>query len=481
MRFKKPPIRVWARRLSPATKKLSTWDLPHTRLLIVLACLLVAVGMSYLIYELFVALRAPNHNVFGEIRGILLTMAAWIGAPFLIWRTLLADRQTHINRESHYTDLFTKAIESLGATRLDENGAHIPVIESRVGAIYALERLAKHSKTDYGTIVETLSVYVRHHCREPSFFQYADSDPDEEGLSAKEKEQRLWDWCRSLRTWVEGLRNNAPANRADVTVALTVLGRRREGRQWTARLEDEPQPDLGRVNLQGWRMVNDEHFLHDAELGLRDAYLEGASMSGFHIEDSNILGIQIQHKVTHSLVSPRSLIGASLLALTLRSAQYFPILDGADLSFAHMDGAKCENASFRGARLVRADFKNATVRNARFGCANASGAEFDGADLRQTEFIGTLLQDVSLVGANLSGSVFHGAVFHDTELEGALIVRTDFTGARGLEARMIDQSFGTSDTRLPSGLAKPDHWTDRASAIEKWTRFRRERGLGEPV
>ena len=427
--------------------------------------------------ELVFALHSPGEGVFGDVRAILLTLAAWVGAPFLIWRTLLADRQTHINREIHYTDLFTKAVEALGATRLDENGAFTPVLESRIGAIFALERLAKHSQSDYGTIIETLSAYIREQCGKPSFFEYEEPDPDEEGISIQEKEQRLWAWCRALRTWIEELRKNAAANRPDVAVALTVLNRRKERRHWSASNEQEVQPSLRRVNLQGWNMNNDENILHDVELGLNDAYLEGASMSGFYIEDSPILGIQIRHELTQSRVSPRSLVGTSLLALTLRNAQYFPILHGADLSFAHMDHAKCDNARFRGARTIRADFKNATARNARFGCANASGAEFDGADLSQAEFIGALLEGVSFVGADLSKNVFHGAVFRNTKLEGALLIGADFTGARGLETGTVEQAFGTRDTRLPSHLAQPKHWTDEATAVEKWTRFRRERGL----
>ena len=119
----------------------------------------------------------------------------------LIWRTLLADKQTQINQESHYTDLFTKAIESLGATRIDESGVSEPVIETRIGAIFVLERLAKHSRSDYNTIIETLSAYIREQCGKPSCFKYTDADPDEEGIPLQDKESRLWDWCRAQRAF----------------------------------------------------------------------------------------------------------------------------------------------------------------------------------------------------------------------------------------------------------------------------------------
>ena len=471
-------LRTSVKQLSGWTKRLPVWIVPSAKLVLALAWL---AGVAYLVYELVCALHAPEQNVFGDVRAILLTLAAWIGAPFLIWRTLLADKQTQINQESHYTDLFTKAIESLGATRIDESGVSQPVIETRIGAIFALERLAKHSRSDYDTIIETLSAYIREHCGKPSFFKYSGADPDEEGIPPQEKESRLWDWCRALRKWVEELKGNATANRADVVVALTVLSRRREGRHWSQPIEHEAQPDLGRANLQGWKMVNDENVLHDPELRLSDAYLEGASMSGFHMENSPILGIQIQHEMTQSLVQPRSLVGVHVLALTLRNAQYFPILDCAILSYAHMDGAKCRNARFRGAVLVGADFRNAMAGNAKFGCANASRVKFDGADLSHTEFVGALLHGVSFLGADLRHSEFYGAVFQEVELEGALLVGADLTGAKGLEAGMIERAFGTTDTRLPSDVARPNHWADEASAVQEWTKFKGERGLGVRV
>ena len=345
MIFKRPPIRVWAKQLFALAKRLSVWVMRNTKLLLALVWLLA--GVPYLMYELVSALSASSESVFGDVRAILLTLAAWIGAPFLIWRTLLADRQTHINRESHYTDLFTKAIESLGATRLDENGSSIPVIESRIGAIFTLERLAKHSHSDYGTIIETLSAYIREQCGKPSSFDYEGPDPDEEGISGQEQEQRLWAWCRALREWIHELRINPSADRADVAVALTVLMRRREGRHWTAPVEHEVQPSLRGTNLQGWEAGNvPPEFLHDAKVGLSQIRLEGAELPGFYIEGSPILGPQVRHELTGSRVVSKSLVGASILSLTLRNSEFFPILDGVDLSFANMDHAKCGERSF---------------------------------------------------------------------------------------------------------------------------------------
>lgn len=124
-----------------------------------------------------------------------------MGVPFLIWRTLIASKQTAINRESHYTALFTKAVEQLGADKtvkrrefkpvyqtdeitkkpIFKDGRQVPLIseagepvgeyqsyevtvtnyEVRLGAIYALERIAQDSVRDAQPIYLTLCAYLQ--------------------------------------------------------------------------------------------------------------------------------------------------------------------------------------------------------------------------------------------------------------------------------------------------------------------------------
>ncbi len=434
-------------------------------------------GVPYLIYELVSALSASGEGELGDVRAILLTLAAWIGAPFLIWRTLLADRQTHINQETHYTDLFTKAIESLGATRVDKDGTLLPATESRIGALYSLERLSKHSQKDYGVIVETLSAYVREQCGSPVPFEYHGADPDEEGISVQQKEVRLRAWCEALWDWIKEVRSASPANRGDVRVALTVLSRRKEGRLWQARESEEPQPNLNGANLQGAILTGMTKGLVQSDTGILNAHIDGADFSGFDLEDSTIAGPKIQHGLQSSTLSGNRLVGTHLLGFTLKNADFFPVLDGADISFANMFGSHCDNGSFRGAKLVRGIFRNAKVRRARFGCANASDAVFDGADLSHSEFIGALLHNASFVGSDLSHTQFQGALLRGATLRGALLIGADLSGARELEEAMIAQTFGTKSTALPNSIPRPEHWTDDVSAMEMWHRFRIEQAL----
>lgn len=460
MKFKSVPISVWGK---------------YFVMLLIIPWVL---GIFYLLYELAITVSMSEKDLFGNVRAILLTLAALIGVPFLIWRAWLADKQTRINQESHYTDLFTKAMELLSATRVADNGKTSPAIESRVGAIFALERLAKQSQTDYGSIIETLSAYIREQCGSSSGFVYDGEDPDEDGISKQEQVKRLRAWSMAMWKWSSELRKNPPADRADVAAALTVLARRKDGRSWTGADEKEVQPRLSGANLQGANLGETMKGLAQDNITISAAHLEGARLSGFDLDNSSVLGAQI--KYDHSfgyLIGPKSLVGVVAMSLTIKEAEFFPILNGAELSFANMNGSKCSGASFRGARLGRANFENAIAQKVKFGVADARNARFDGTDLSNAEFIGALLRDTTFVGANLSNAKFEGAFLRGAKFEGALLIGTDLMGANEVEAEMIEKAYGTSDTALPSGLIRPEHWKDEDSAVEQWKAFRNERGI----
>ena len=468
--------------LGPAVMKLRLSHFPKWLQCVatsIVAVILLGV-VVLLIYELVAVLQKQPDDLFGRVRAILLTTAAVIGLPFLIWRTRIADRQNQINREGHSTELFSKAVELLSTTRTGEDGRDIPATEARVGAIFALERLSKTSAPDHGPIVETLSAYVRERCGKGSSFAFAGDDPDEEGIPIEEKSRRLREWAKALHEWIADLRRDPPANRADTTVALTVLSRRKQGRQWTmAKAEEEVLPNLRGANLQGADVSETMEGLFEGltHRDLSGTRVEAAILDGLHIENSPLLGLSMVHELTGTRVVPSSLTGVHAWHLTVKSAELLPYLDGADLSFANMDDANCKKSRFRAARLVRANFRNAILTQAKFGVANASYAVFDGADLTEVELLNALLEGASFVGANLTGTMLQYAILYGAKLDGALLAGTDFTDARYLEPEMVERGFGTIDTILPAGMARPSHWTDMPSAIEKWRAYRTRMGI----
>ena len=82
----------------------------------------------------------------------LLGGAALLASLYFTYRNLQVNLDTLLqNQQANLTDRFAKAVEQLASDKL----------EVRLGAIFALERLAKDSERDHATIMELLTAYVR--------------------------------------------------------------------------------------------------------------------------------------------------------------------------------------------------------------------------------------------------------------------------------------------------------------------------------
>ena len=145
-----------------------------------------------------------NGDDKGEaLRNTGLAFAAMISVPFLIWRSLVAQKQVDVAEQGQITDRINKAVQGLGAEKVvktqrkdsagnltyrkkddDRNDYSQPVmieltkpnLEVRIGAIYSLERIAQDSERDHIQIMEILCAYVRENSpattlvpREPPF------------------------------------------------------------------------------------------------------------------------------------------------------------------------------------------------------------------------------------------------------------------------------------------------------------------------
>lgn len=82
-----------------------------------------------------------------------------------------------------------------------------------------------------------------------------------------------------------------------------------------------------------------------------------------------------------------------------------------------------------GIKLRRADLRGANLRGAYL-----IAADLRGADLRMADFIGADLRDADLSGANLTDTIF-------------------------LTQVQINAAKGDANTKLPSLLSRPAHWS----------------------
>ena len=95
-----------------------------------------------------------------KILGIGLT---GFGLLVSVWQGL-EDRR--LTQERLVTERFSKAVKQLGKHK--EIQGQIPDTTVRIGAIYALEQIAKDSNKDHWKIMEVLTAYVRENSSLPS-------------------------------------------------------------------------------------------------------------------------------------------------------------------------------------------------------------------------------------------------------------------------------------------------------------------------
>lgn len=242
----------------------------------------------------------------------------------------LARDNARVTEQAQITNRFLAAIEKLGS-------AHIPV---RLGAIYALERIAKNSQTDHSTIVEVLTAFVR---------ENAPVNPL--GENKKIQDVKL---SATFDIEQQKTENSELAQKlsADIQAALTVLGRR-DATQDTInyRLDlsnaDIPGASLNLANLSGT-------LLKGANLQSADflqANLQGAFLSLANLHGAFLMGANLQGTVFRGA----NLQGAFLVGANLLGAD----LSGANLQGAFLMGANLLGANLKGANLLGADLSEA--------------------------------------------------------------------------------------------------------------------------
>lgn len=132
------------------------------------ALFLVAIGAAFAVLR-HTILNALVNPTEGISLGAGSLIAALLGAPFLIWGTVLRHQTVRWQKEGHMTDRISKAVEQLGAEKtVKKDGVEEtrPNLEVRIGAILSLERIAQDSTThdrgrDHVRVMEILCAYIR--------------------------------------------------------------------------------------------------------------------------------------------------------------------------------------------------------------------------------------------------------------------------------------------------------------------------------
>ena len=220
---------------------------------------------------------APK-DVLAQTNEYRRTWAQIIGGFALFLGLYFTWRRVEISQEQQVTERFTRAIDQLGAT--DDKGKK--KLEIRLGAVYALERIARDSKKDHWPIMETLTTYVREHApwpqkdiQETGFIRPPQTAQTEQQASNKPNDRPD---------------PEIPVPEPDIQAILTVLRRRTRyfGNGEVENL-DLHATNLRRGNLRG---------AHLEGADLIEAHLEKASLWGAHLEGARFLtGEQIEQAI----------------------------------------------------------------------------------------------------------------------------------------------------------------------------------------
>jgi hypothetical protein len=276
------------------------------------------------------------------------TLVQGLGGAIVLLGLYYSARTFGLSRQGHITDRFTKAIEQLGKVDGDK-----PNIEVRLGAIYALERIAIDSPRDHWTIMEVLTAYVRRN---------APLDPD--------------------RAYTK---NETP--RTDIQAILTVLGRRKTG---PTRERSDQYLDLRNSHLCGVSLITPN--LQDAVLAganLQDAFLYRANLQDTRLDRANLQAADL----TEVNLQDAFLIGANLQAANLSKANP----QGTNLSGANLEAANLWKANLRDAFLLNANLQGALLWKVNLQDADLSSAKLQGALLDGANLQGANLTDANLV------------------------------------------------------------------------------------
>nr|WP_208903805.1 pentapeptide repeat-containing protein [Streptomyces incarnatus] len=261
-------------------------------------------------------------------------MVVLFGA-YATWRQLRVSQDgLRATQEGYVTDRFSRAVDQLGSDKL----------ETRIGGLHALWRIAEHSARDREAVISIQAAYLRTHLPWPPA-----------GPGAPAADAPIND--------VVPLEIRA----ADAQVALTGLGvlllQPRE-QSWI----NLSVTDLRRADCDGL-------WLH--EVNFDRSCMEAAGLYHANLTQASLVSVNLRH--------------ADLRTAILRRARCV---------LADLRGARLVETDLRDADFTEADLREANLRK-----ADAGGAVFHRTDLRLADLRGSDLSTADLLQARLTGAL----------------------------------------------------------------------------
>ena len=331
----------------------------------------------------------------GTVSGI----AALFGGYLAILRANTNERQATTEEQGLITDRINKAIERLSTN--DEKGK--PIIEVRLGALYALERIAQDSIRDHIQIMDILCAYVKTNSPLPK------------------KKKPL---------------------RKDVQIALNIIGWRANGHDGKKRLKKERREnyyiDLNYCDLHGAEFN---------KANLSGAEFNRANLDGASFYDSDLSNAFFRYaKLNKVYIDNTNMTSANFnWAEIIEAGISESNLTTTGLSYANMSKTTIANRSnLYNAQFLKTDMSNTKLYNIDMTDAILFNANFKDAKINDSNLNHTSFYKTNMKGADTTNSYAY---------EG------DFSDYKNLTKKQINSMFCGIDVGIPSHLKKrPKHW-----------------------
>ncbi|WP_005612452.1 pentapeptide repeat-containing protein [Tritonibacter mobilis] len=389
-----------------------------------LAMALVVAGVATLIQFLSIVLL--NSSEHEAIRNIGLAVVAVLGAPFVVWRAAVAQKQADIGEQSHITDQINKAVSGLGVEKTaDRIGRPIKIY---VGESETITQLVDNP--------DTFEMKPRSIERARYWDQTSLNHP-ETGCEEFEGLHIVIETWQEERTEIEW--QSTPL-KLDDGAAIASYG------DWTVFSETAPNIEVRVGAIYALeRICQDSPRDHIRIMEILTAYIR---------ENSPVANLSPTVEPIEPK-SPRTDIQAALDVVGRRSAKLVALehskrfrldLRRSDLSWANFANGCFDGAQLSGCRLEAANFRNASLRGARLQGALLNFADFFSADL-----CGALLDHATLGRSDPR----RGSITQARELRGMSVAGADLSSVGHLRVSEVDApTFGTKDTILAPALAE---------------------------
>jgi hypothetical protein len=237
--------------------------------------LAIAAAFKLLGSAVFGGLPQGAASNFG-LTGIIVAM---IGAPFVVWRAVVAQKQVNVAEQGQITDRISKAVEGLGTEKTVKNAGEEttkPNLEVRIGAIYALERIAQDSLRDHIQVMEILCAYIR------------------ENAPCDEIAPKVIPEMRAI-------------TRSDIQTAITVLGRRTSAGKGIE-AQRRFRLNLRNVDLSGASFENGDFTATDFRASklegsifnfstIKGCKMQSANLRYASFQDADLTGSRLDHAI----------------------------------------------------------------------------------------------------------------------------------------------------------------------------------------